>query len=286
VEDLTPVSLTADPGSWAGSPTTFAYQWQRCDAAGAACASIPGATRQTYVVADADLGSTLRVTVAARNAAGSATATSAPTGVVSGFLDTFTGDNVSPFWSLGVTGSGPTIAQTNGQLEITLPAGTSPGSGGYANAFAFMRCRFTGDFDMQVDYRLLSGLLPIDGVHVGFDAAEFTGGSYSGQHGMFVSTDRGAHGISTHFDAVNDFVQDTSLSGTLRLVRTTTAGVTTVTASRLTGTPWSFTSPPFSPPTSQAASLYAFTSRTPLPTEVKIAFDNFRITSGAFTCPS
>ncbi len=279
-------TLTAAAGSWAGSPTSFVYQWQRCDAAGAACASIAGATGQTYVVAEADRGSTLRVAVTARNTVGSAAATSAPTSVVSGFVDTFTGDRVNPFWSLGITGNGPTIVQANGQLEVTLPAGTSFGSDGYANAFAFMRCRFPGDFDMQVDYRLLSGLLPTDGIHVGFDAAEFTGESYSGQHGMFVSKDRGTHGISTHFGDVNDFIQDTSLSETLRLVRTTRAGITTVTASRLTGASWSFTSLPFTAPTSQAANLNVFTNLTPFPTEIKVAYDNFRINSGAITCPS
>ncbi len=278
-------TLTATAGSWAGSPTSFAYQWQRCDATGAACTSIPDATGQTYLVAVADLGSTLRVAVTAGNTAGSAAAMSAPTSVVSGFVDTFTGDRLNPFWSLGITGSGPTIAQANGQLEVTLPAGTSFGSGGYANAFALMTCRFPGDFDMQVDYRLLSGLLPADGINVGFDAAEFTGDSYSGQHGMFVHNAGGTHGISTNFPGVNNFIQDTSLSGTLRLVRTTTAGSTTVTASRLTGASWSFTSLPFAAPTSQAANLNVFTNRTPFPTEIKVAYDNFRINSGAITCP-
>ncbi len=278
-------TVTATSGTWSGKPASFAYQWQRCDASGGACAAIAGATGQTYVVAVADLGSALRVTVTARNTAGSAAATSAVTSVVSGYVDTFTGDRVSPFWSLGTTGNGPTIAQANGQLEVTFPAGTSPGSGGYANAFAAMTCRFPGDFDMQVDYRLLSGLLPAAGVHVGFDAAEFTGQSRSGTHGMFVSTDRGAHGISTHFGSVNDFVQDSSLSGTLRLVRTTTAGVTTVTASRLNGPSWSFASPPYTAPTSQAANLNAFTNLTPFPTEIRIAYDNFRINSGTITCP-
>lgn len=279
-------TLTAAAGAWSGSPTRFAYQWRRCDAVGAGCADIAGATGQTYVVGVADLGSTLRVAVTARNTVASATATSAPTSVVSGFVDTFTGDRVSPFWSLGTTGAGPRIAQANGQLEVTLPAGTSLGSGGFANAFALMRCRFPGDFDMQVDYRLLSGLLPADGINVGFDAAEFTGESYSGQHGVFVHNAGGTHGISTHFGGANDFIPDSSLSGTLRLVRTTRAGVTTITASRLTGPSWSFTSSPYTAPTSQAASLNVFTNLSSLPREIRVAYDNFRINSGAITCPS
>jgi hypothetical protein len=74
-------TLTAEPGSWTGAPT-LAYQWQRCDQTGANCVDIAGATAQTYVVADADRGSTVRVAVTATNAAGSATAFSAPTPVV------------------------------------------------------------------------------------------------------------------------------------------------------------------------------------------------------------
>ena len=286
-------TLTASSGSWSGSPTQFAYQWQRCDAAGAACTGVPGATGQAYVVAETDFGSTLRVAVTARNSVGGTVATSAPTSVVSGFVDTFTGDRVSPFWSLTTTGSGPTIVQANGQLEVTLPAGTSLGSDGYANASALTTCRFPGDFDIQVDYRLLSGLLPTDRITVGLDAAEFTGEGYSGQHGLFVHNAGGNnHGIATHFPhpgvygpPYNDFVPDTSQSGTLRLVRTTTAGVTRVTASRLHGAPWSFTSLPYAAPSSQAARLSVWTNRAPFSAPVKVAFDNFRINGGAISCP-
>jgi hypothetical protein len=75
-------TLTASAGSWSGSPTSYAYQWRRCDAAGSACASIGGATTATYMPVAGDVGSTLRVVVTATNAAGSAGATSAQTAVV------------------------------------------------------------------------------------------------------------------------------------------------------------------------------------------------------------
>jgi hypothetical protein len=75
-------TLTATTGTWEGSTTSFAYQWQRCDAAGANCADIAGATAVTYVVTPADAGATLRVNVTATGRFGSATAPSAVTAVV------------------------------------------------------------------------------------------------------------------------------------------------------------------------------------------------------------
>jgi hypothetical protein len=76
-------TLTASPGTWSSDTTpTFTYQWQRCDDKGNACAAISGATKQTYAVASADLGKTLRVAVTATNPSGSASATSAQTPVV------------------------------------------------------------------------------------------------------------------------------------------------------------------------------------------------------------
>jgi hypothetical protein len=76
-------TLTATTGSWTSSSnTTYAYQWQRCNATGAACANIVGATAQTYVVTTADVGNTLRVVVTATNADGSSSAPSSPTAVV------------------------------------------------------------------------------------------------------------------------------------------------------------------------------------------------------------
>jgi hypothetical protein len=74
-------TLTASPGTWDNGPT-FAYQWQRCDAAGAACADVAEATAQTYAVSAADVGTTLRVNVTATNRFGTATGQSAQTAAV------------------------------------------------------------------------------------------------------------------------------------------------------------------------------------------------------------
>jgi hypothetical protein len=76
-------SLTAQPGTWTGTaPITYTYQWESCNANGAACNAIAGANGSTYTVTSSDATSTLRVHVTAKNADGSASATSVPTAVV------------------------------------------------------------------------------------------------------------------------------------------------------------------------------------------------------------
>jgi hypothetical protein len=75
-------TLSADRGRWSGGPGEYAYQWSRCDAAGAACVPIAGAVSPTYAIGPQDVGSTLKVTVTARNSVSSASADSVLTAVV------------------------------------------------------------------------------------------------------------------------------------------------------------------------------------------------------------
>jgi hypothetical protein len=74
--------LTADEGTWTGSPTSFAFQWQRCNIDAVTCLDAPGATGRTYGVRLVDLGFRLRVQVTARNGDRTGTANSSPTAVV------------------------------------------------------------------------------------------------------------------------------------------------------------------------------------------------------------
>jgi len=77
-------TLTTTNGTWTtdAGTVTYAYQWQSCDAAGANCANVAGATNQTYVVRAADNGKRLRSSVTARNNDGTSVATSAATAAV------------------------------------------------------------------------------------------------------------------------------------------------------------------------------------------------------------
>ena len=79
-------TLTASPGTWTGSPT-FTYEWRRCNSAGI-CSSISGASLITYVLALADVGSTIRLRVMALNSYGGASANSIPTSIVTGLPTT------------------------------------------------------------------------------------------------------------------------------------------------------------------------------------------------------
>jgi hypothetical protein len=75
-------TLAASAGTWSWAPTSYGYQWRRCDSAGGACTTISGATTASYAVASGDVGSTLRVAVSATNAVGSTTAVSNQTALV------------------------------------------------------------------------------------------------------------------------------------------------------------------------------------------------------------
>jgi YD repeat-containing protein len=78
-------NLTSTTGTWSGGePISYSRQWRRCDASGAACADISGATGNSYTLASADVGATIRAKVTATNTGGSASASSAPTDVIAG----------------------------------------------------------------------------------------------------------------------------------------------------------------------------------------------------------
>ena len=74
--------LTADPGTWSNAPTSYAYQWQRCDLDASVCFDVGGATNKAYGVRDADVGYRLAVVVTATNSTGKNTAKSALTDFV------------------------------------------------------------------------------------------------------------------------------------------------------------------------------------------------------------
>ena len=125
-------ALSASKGSWSGSPTTFAYAWSQCDANGASCTAISGATAATYTAAPADVGHTLRVAVTATGDGGSGQATSAQSAVVT--------STTAP-----TPTTAPSISGTP-QVGSTLTASNGTWSGSPTSiTVAWSRCDANGD---------------------------------------------------------------------------------------------------------------------------------------------
>lgn len=124
-------TITTTNGTWNNSPSSYSYQWQRCDSSGANCAAIAGATSASYVLTSADVTSTVRSSVTATNAGGSATATSAATSVVSSPA-TGTAPKTTTF--TGSLGSGK--SGTSKSFSATAGAGAGSGSVSFATSCA------------------------------------------------------------------------------------------------------------------------------------------------------
>jgi hypothetical protein len=108
-------TLSASNGGWSESPTSFSYEWQRCDSGGAKCAPIAGASNSTYKVTSADVGATLRVAVTASNSAGASGAvSSAQTPVVPTPPPMAPPSNITPPEVSGTAAVGHTLSASTG----------------------------------------------------------------------------------------------------------------------------------------------------------------------------
>ena len=134
-------TLTATPGTWSASPTSTTYQWQLCNASGALCSVIAGATSHTLTLGATTVGATVRVVVTAGNASGSSAPTASPasTTVASNqpAISSFTPASGITGSTVLITGSGlkaasgvhfgalaATFTALSGtQIEATIPSG-------------------------------------------------------------------------------------------------------------------------------------------------------------------
>lgn len=77
--------LTANIGTFSGdAPIKTSFAWERCDATGAACHVIDGATKFVYYPTRADIGFTVRLSVTATNAYGTMVTQSPATETIAG----------------------------------------------------------------------------------------------------------------------------------------------------------------------------------------------------------
>lgn len=104
-------TITTSVGGWSNNPTSFSFRWERCDAAGANCATIGGQTGRRYRLRAADVGRTVRAIVTARNADGSGSANTKPTPVIA---DNVVPQNTSPPTIAGLALVGGTLTASPG----------------------------------------------------------------------------------------------------------------------------------------------------------------------------
>jgi hypothetical protein len=129
--------LRTTRGTWTGTePITFNFRWFRCDGPGqpdaSDCRRISNAAENTYALREADAGFRIRSQVVARNADGSAVATSDPTDVVISALPTNTKE---PSIS-GTAAVGSRLQANRGEW-----AGDQP----ITYSFVWLRCSAQGD---------------------------------------------------------------------------------------------------------------------------------------------
>lgn len=111
----------------------------------------------------------------------------------------------------GDTARGLRVEETNGRLEIFIPGSVRTGT--FVAAFE-TRCKVTGDFDVEVDYRLLSW--PSDnGAIVSLAMREWHTQRLSGAGGPFPREE--SYGVS-HYGSVR-MIPTSDTEGTLRVAR-------------------------------------------------------------------
>jgi dipeptidyl aminopeptidase/acylaminoacyl peptidase len=201
------------------------------------------------------------------------------------YLDAFDGDRIDPFWGGPfLTGSGPSMAEVNGRLEVSVPPDTlNDPVAGFTDIALSSPCHLLGDYDVQVDYQLLQWP-PQSGVNVSFSTFTIVNGSFDQTFGLFVFDPGGGTGVSTNFPGpVNTFVPAPETSGTLRLVRVGP----TLTAYRLTPAGWSAIRSTSELANEVGVNLDVFSNAPQFShPDVKVAYDKFRVNGGTFSCPS
>lgn len=197
------------------------------------------------------------------------------------FVDDFSSTPLDAFWSTSIFGSGTSVRQTNGRLEISLSAGGLPDpSSGFANPGVFSVCNLRGDFDIQVDYDLLTQPFP-DFVNPLFNEGNFVNGQWMSADGIFLSK----WGISGNFDGIpfGGFVPNVPPQGSMRLTR---QGSTLTASYNVSGTWQTLESRNDLVADESDVALSLFSNALQQQSDVTVAFDNFQVTSGTFACPS
>lgn len=131
--------LVATPGTWTGTGVLdYRYQWYRCDALGAHCSSIHGATRATYVQVARDVGGSIGLTVSATDSTGTAAAYAPLAGLVASAKTTLLAARQPAVSGTATVGQVVTVAPVKWSVAAT-------------STYAWLRCNVNGRICAPVD---------------------------------------------------------------------------------------------------------------------------------------
>jgi hypothetical protein len=189
------------------------------------------------------------------------------------FLDDFSNGLDGDTWWVGRSGTGPTVSVADDQLELGMPAGSKPDPGQtWISANLQTRCRIKGDFDMQVDFRLLEWP-PTNGVHVDFVVAD---------ERAMVRLNTGREEIVAWFPPWVSSIADDGMTGSYRVRR---RGSWVFGYALTQGGWYEVARGRFFEPDAYARLQVGVDSTEFARQPVLVAFDNFRISSGRLVCP-
>lgn len=192
------------------------------------------------------------------------------------FRDGFSGITIDRGrWEYFAVGSGPTIAATNGRIEVTIPATTQADPGHtISDGHLVTRCEAHGDFDARMDYALVEWPAN-NGVYLQFGLKPPI------RDGVFRTSPQEAYEASVE-GAPGTRLPTTDTTGTFRLTRTGS----TVTAYVLAGESWvqlasgASTTADVTFQINVNAEEGRFQHKT-----VRVALDNFGLSADRLICP-
>jgi IPT/TIG domain len=130
--------LSASTGLWKGTPPfSYSYRWEACDALGANCSAIAGATASSYRPVTSQIAGRLRVIVTAANSVGSASKVSAATA------------KIKPGPPVSIAAPAVSGSLQEGQT-LTASTGGWAGSGPFAFSYQWLRCAISGGSCEQI----------------------------------------------------------------------------------------------------------------------------------------
>jgi hypothetical protein len=178
-------------------------------------------------------------------------------------------------WDLTVAPPGVgTVRDTNQELEMTRITSGASSYQGLAT-----RCTLSGDFDVQVDYRLLTW--PAQNFYTVRLAAKDLPDGQFGHVGIY----RHSYGNENYQFRSQSPIMEVSTSDTIGAMRLTRSLSTVSGYYSSNGGPFQFLG---SAPSTSGNTGFVIDFATPSPTappNVAIAFDNFKVNAGTVVCP-